>query len=170
MTDELTPGISRGGKVAERLFLEITGAEPAPRASDGDALLEGNLVELKQASTNTLNQVRPLKYLPLVVYHTARKCWYVVPAHELVRLATDKPRGHHNECAYECAQFNLSRLAEFEVDAADLRERTLRAVEESAAYPALRDEMERVLAVAREMAVEAREHVRAKLSQLGLGA
>jgi hypothetical protein len=168
MADDPTPGISGGGRLAERLFCEITGADAAPRASAGDAVLEGNLVEIKQASTNTLNQVRPLKYLPLVVYQSVRQSWYVVPAHELVRLATAKARGHHNEIAYECAQFSLSALGEFEVDEGQLRERTPRAIEESAAYPDLREEMVRVLGIARSTAAEAREQVRDTLRRSAL--
>ena len=36
-------GISGGGRSAEELFRQITGAAPAERAAEGDALLEGRL-------------------------------------------------------------------------------------------------------------------------------
>jgi hypothetical protein len=41
-------GISGGGRKAEELYRAVTGADPAPRAADGDAVLEGNLVEVKR--------------------------------------------------------------------------------------------------------------------------
>ena len=105
-----------------------------------------------------------------MIYHVKRNAWYVVPAHELIRVVTARPRGQHNEIAYECACLNLTSFAEFKVDAANLRESTLLAVRASAAYPELRSEMERVLKVARNTAAEIREQVRATLDQLGLEA
>lgn len=93
----MTNGISRAGRIAEQRFREITGAAPTGRTSDGDALLEGRPVEVKQASTNTLNQVRPVKYLPLVVLDTRTSGWYVVPPDEVVRLAAQRGRGQHTD-------------------------------------------------------------------------
>lgn len=55
-------GISGGGRSAEDMFRQMTGAIPARAAADGDALLEGHPVEVKRATTATLNQVRALKY------------------------------------------------------------------------------------------------------------
>ncbi len=60
-------GISSGGADAESQFIALTGATQAPRAADGDAVLEGHLVEVKRASSATLNQVRATKYITLVV-------------------------------------------------------------------------------------------------------
>jgi len=61
-------GISGGGADAESRFIALTGATPAARAADGDAILGGNLVEVKGASALTLNQVRATKYITLVAY------------------------------------------------------------------------------------------------------
>jgi len=56
-------GISGGGADAESRFIALTGATPAARRADGDALIEGHLVEVKSASRSTLNQVRATKYI-----------------------------------------------------------------------------------------------------------
>lgn len=73
MTDNV--GISRGGRSAEDLFRQLTGAQPAERAAQGDAVLEGHPVEVKRATNNTLNQVRAVKYLPIVVHHEPASEW-----------------------------------------------------------------------------------------------
>ncbi len=61
-------GISGGGRSAEAMFRELTGAEPSAEAAKGDATLEGYQVEVKRATSNTVNQVRAVKYIPVVVY------------------------------------------------------------------------------------------------------
>lgn len=70
-------GISFGGLSAQNKFLAITGATKS-RASEGDAVLEGHLVEVKQANSNTLNQVRAVKYLPIVVLYVPEDAWFVI--------------------------------------------------------------------------------------------
>ncbi len=63
-----TFGISFGGRQAEQEYMERTGAIPAPAASIGDVLLEDYPVEIKRSTSSTLNQVRAVKYIPLVAY------------------------------------------------------------------------------------------------------
>ena len=57
----MATGISGAGRKVERRFRELTGATPT-EVSKGDALLNGHLIEVKQASKNTINQVRAVKY------------------------------------------------------------------------------------------------------------
>lgn len=157
-------GISGGGREAEDLFLRLTGASKVAVSSTGDALLDGHLVEIKQATKNTLNQVRAVKYLPLVVYFRPTATWYVIPAHEIVRRIALKARGQHSEIAFECATLNLASLSNFRVvDPTELRARTLQAIEESARYPELKAEMDYVREQAIRLATESRARVDAIL-------
>ena len=159
-------GISGGGREAEHLFQRLTGATPAVSASKGDAVLDGHLVEVKQASSNTLNQVRAVKFLPLVVYHRPSGSWYVIPAHEVVRRVAEKQRGQHTEIAFECATLSLATLTEFRLsDPDELRERTVAAAEESAQFVALKAEMKRVLEEAQQLALDSRSRVRGVLAR-----
>ena len=75
-------GISSEGTDAEIRFRQLTGAKEADKNSDGDAVVDGTPVEVKKASKSTLNQVRAVKYIPLVVLDVRTGSWYVVPAHE----------------------------------------------------------------------------------------
>lgn len=159
-------GISGGGREAEDLFFRLTGASKVPVSSKGDALLEGHLIEIKQATKSTLNQVRAVKYLPLVVYYRPSGSWYVIPAHEVVRRVAAKPRGQHSEIAFECATLSLAALSQFQLDdEGDLRERTLIAIEESARFPELKAEMEYVREQASRLASESRSRVEAILAK-----
>lgn len=163
-------GISGGGRKAEELYRAVTGADPAPRAADGDAVLEGNLVEVKQATKVTLNQVRAVKYIPLVVYFVPDDQWYVIPPHVVVAAVSQKRRGQHTENPFESATLNVNNLDAHRVDdPANLRQATLDAIESSARYPELRDAMAQVLRVSKDLAEQSLERVRALLHDLGLG-
>jgi len=48
MSDQF--GISGGGRSAEELFRQMTGAAPSARAAQDDALLDGHPVEVKLAT------------------------------------------------------------------------------------------------------------------------
>jgi len=169
MADEST-GISRGGKEAEERFMAITGATPTARAALGDAVLDGTTVEIKHTKrTETLNQVRAVKYIPLVVWVSGEDAWYVIPAHRIVAIVSDCKRGQHTENPFESATLNLKRLDDFRLESeADLAAAVVRRAKESAAYPQLKKEMDRVLAEVREHAASDIERVIGVLVQLDL--
>jgi hypothetical protein len=164
-------GISHGGRSAEDLFISLTGAQRAARAALGDAVLEGRHVEVKHASSSTLNQVRAVKYLPLVVYHSPSDTWYVVPAHVVVHEVSQRARGQHTENPFESATINLNRLAAYRLEnGSQLRERTLAAIEESDKYPELQQLMNQVLMESKSLAADSIVRVRQLLRQLGIAA
>lgn len=163
-------GISGGGRKAEQLFRSLTGADPAPRAAAGDAVLDGNLVEVKQATKATLNQVRAIKYLPLAVYFVPRDEWYIVPAHVVVAAVSQRVRGQHNENPFECSTLNINRLRAYGVEnKLDLRSATLEAIEQSNRFPELRVMMNEILQESRGLADDSLGRVRDLLHCLGLG-
>lgn len=154
------PGISRLGRDAERRFCDLTGAELCATPALGDALLDGHYVEVKKADGNTINQVRAVKYITLVVYRPELDSWFVVPADEIVRLVARKTRGQHSENPFESATLSIRDLADFRVQSAsDLRAETLAAATRSEARQDLRDAMVWVLAECRGLADEALERV-----------
>ncbi len=162
-------GISDSGRTAEERFRGLTGAIPASRASDGDALLEGHPVEVKRATSNTLNQVRAVKYIPIVALFAPTDTWYVVPAHEVVVQVSRKARGQHTENPFESATLSLGNLGAFRVDdPQELRLRTLQAIEASASYLILKKEMLQVLAESKALAASSTDRVRALIDTLGL--
>lgn len=152
--------IAGSGRPAEDKYLLLTGATKAARAALGDAVLEGNLVEIKHVGSHTLNQVRAVKYIPLVIFHEPSSTWYVVPAHVVVLLVSKKNRGQHTENPFESATLDVRHLGAYQVKEAALKQRTLDAVAESANVPALRDEMVRVLARSKSLAAESLASVR----------
>jgi hypothetical protein len=157
---QVPEGISRQGSEAERLYRAHTGALICPRAALGDAVLEGHYVEVKKASSTTINQVRAVKYIPLVIYRPDPESWYVVPAHEVVRLVALKTRGQHSENPFESATLSTNALEEFRTAPTELRERTLDAVRESENRTDLREAMDEVLRDCRELADESLARVR----------
>lgn len=164
-------GISASGRSTEEKFLLLTGAKKATKAALGDAVLEGHSIEVKRATSYTLNQVRAVKYITLVAFHEPTTTWFVVPAHQVVIFVSAKSRGQHTENPFESATLNLGNLARFKVaDENKLREAVLAAIAESAKYPQLRDEMYRVLARSKELAAESIDTVRKTVKSLGLTA
>jgi hypothetical protein len=146
-------GISKSGDSAEELFRQLTGATKASKAALGDAVLGGHYVEVKKASSKTLNQVRAVKYIPLVAYHVDEDRWYVVPANEIVRQCARKARGQHTENPFESATLSLTNLADRAVtDPTQLRDRVYAAIAEAARYPELKELMDRVLQDSQELA------------------
>ena len=163
-----TYGISHGGQSAEELFRSLTGATRSLRASSGDALLDGYPVEIKRATSATLNQVRAVKYIPLVAYDERSGRWFVMPAHVVVREVSRKSRGQHTENPFESSTLSLNRLQDYQVEAGELRSRVLDAIETSSRYPGLRAEMVRILEESRHLATESVTWVGEVLRQLGL--
>ena len=165
-----TFGISAGGRSAEEAFRALTGATSAPKASEGDALLQGHPVEVKRATSVTLNQVRAVKYIPLVVHFEPADEWYVVPAHVVVAAVSQKTRGQHTENPFESATLSLNNLHAYKVaEAGGLRDATLHAIHESERFPELREAMTEVLRESRELADGSLRRVRGLLHRLGLG-
>ncbi|MGI9119843.1 MAG: hypothetical protein ACR2G7_06965 [Acidimicrobiales bacterium] len=163
-------GISGGGRNAEELFRQMTGAAPAERAAQGDALLDGHPVEVKRATSVTLNQVRAVKYLPIVVHYSPTDEWYVIPAHVVIAGVSQKLRGQHTENPFESATLSLKKLHAWKIeDPSRLREATLEAIAASDEYPELRASMEDVLRESRGLADSSLERIRALLNGLGLG-
>lgn len=162
-------GISHAGKAVEERFFELVDARAAPRAAAGDAVVNGTPVEIKHASSDTLNQVRAVKFIPLVCFDARTSTWYVVPAHQVVRLVAQKKRGQHTENPFESATLSVRALGAFAVaDDASLQGAVAVAIEADAGYPELRRAMERILEQSSALARESRLAVNAVLGALGL--
>lgn len=149
--------ITRTGNPTEVAFRVLTGARLAAARRDGDAILDGYVVELKFASGGAINQVRAVKYIPLVV-HTG-KDWYVIPPNEVVRLAARKKRGQHGENPFENAVFCLDEVAHRRVPESSLAAATLAAVREGHAWPGLQREMAAMLGACRAVTSTTRGNV-----------
>ena len=152
-------GISHKGRKAEQRFREITGATKPDKASAGDALLDGRFVEVKETSTDTLNQVRPVKYSPLVAFDKRTSTWHVVPPDVVVRLSAQRKRGQHTENPFESVTLNLAKLSAFSVAEGDLHSATIAAFERGDGRPDLKDAMKEVRDKASELAKWSRQHV-----------
>lgn len=162
-------GISSTGDQVEQEYRDLTGASETERAALGDAVLDGNFVEIKKASSVTINQVRAVKYIPIVIYSTKEEAWFVVPAHEVVVQCATRKRGQHTENPFESATLNLNKLGDFRLDSAgELRQATLDAIDEAAEYPELRELMEKVLTDSKALAARSKEEVSEALEASGL--
>lgn len=164
MTEPLPPGISRRGAVTEQLFLTLTGASKAERAALGDAILDGHHVEVKNASSATLNQVRAVKYIPLAALFLPEMQWFVIPANEIVRQCASKVRGQHTENPFESATLNLRNLQAYAVaDPAALGDAVRNAIAEAERYPVLKEAMLQVLRDSRALAAGSVDSVKEAL-------
>jgi hypothetical protein len=151
-------GITNRGSWVENEFRRITGSSRLKNA-EGDAELSGCRVEIKTASTQTVNQVRPLKYLTLVIFDTKHKEWYVVPANVIVEYASAKMRGQHTEIAFECMTLRIDKLpAKFKTTEAQLGEAVKNAEAEAGASP-IKDHIAPMVEAIRGLAQTLRENI-----------
>jgi len=148
--------------------MKATGATKCPKAGDGDVVLGGSNVEIKKATKPTINQVRAVKYIPLVVFDEATGKWFVVPAHQVVRLVSTKVRGQHTENAFESATLRVSALAKYETSEKGLEQATLHAIAEAAKYLPLKAAMEKVLNESKDLARRSIADVATILTRLGI--
>lgn len=161
-------GISAGGRSAEDEFRRLTGAVLTERSALGDAVLEGSPVEIKRATSNTLNQVRAVKYIPMAALFVPTDQWFVIPAHVIVLEVRRKRRGQHTENPFESATMSLGRLRHLAVERGELRTRTLQAIEESSRYVGLKEAMSQILLDSRDLAESSVATVRGLIAELGL--
>jgi hypothetical protein len=160
-------GISHGGQSAEERYRKATGASKSAKSGDGDAVLGGCNIEVKNATAATLNQVRAVKYIPLVAFHEPTNTWYVVPAHVIVWLVSSKARGQHTENPFESATLNIFALAKYAIASErELKRATLDAIAEANKYPDLKNAMQNVLKESKVLAARSIADVKALLASL----
>ena len=152
-------GISKSGNRTEAALRKITGATKADKASLGDAVLSGYAVEIKKASSNTINQVRAVKWIPLVVLDSNDGQWYVIPAPDVVVLVSQKKRGQHTENPFESATLSVKKILHYKTEKSELKSAVLGAVARGKKYPILKKSMEKVLSDSRELAELSRSEV-----------
>lgn len=137
--------IRNEGKPAEQAFLKlVANARPSDVARYGDAIVivdgTSTYVEIKHVTSNTVNQVRAVKFIPLIIFSPQfiDRPWAVLPAHEVVRLVLPKARGQHTEIALESANLSLNGLdSRFRCTAAGLDGAVQDAVRAARQYKSL---------------------------------
>jgi hypothetical protein len=160
-------GISHEGQSAEERYRQATGASKPAKSGDGDAVLGGCNIEVKKAAGATLNQVRAVKYIPLVALHEPTDTWYVVPAHVVVCLVSSKSRGQHTENPFESATLNIVGLEKYKIASEkELKQATLDAIAEANKYPDLKKAMETVLKESKALAACSIRDVKSLITRL----
>jgi hypothetical protein len=159
--------IRKEGRIAENLFCQITGASKPTHSQDGNAVLDGYFIAIAKVGKDTINQVRAVKYLPLVAYDEPNDTWYVVPAHVLVAEVAKKDRGQHGEIAFECVNLSLSHFHQYRLDSKEeLKARVLQAIAESNKFPDLKKRMAQVIDDAATLSKKSRTDVLAVIAKL----
>jgi hypothetical protein len=109
------------GEGAVRAFLSLVpGSRPSDNAKLGDAIVRGDgsdhYVEVKECHASageggTINQVRPIKFIPCIIWAPNQECWYILSPDQLVLLAATKKGGQHTEIPFESMNFALGSLS-----------------------------------------------------------
>ncbi len=163
----MNPPISHEGEDAEGLFRQLTGARPSDIKARGDAILdvdhEAHYVEVKKCSSNTINQVRAIKFIPLVVWDSRTDRWHVMAPDEIVRRIVERDRGQHTEIALESATL---RLGDFPagLTGAELRQAVENACRRARQRDRLHQEMRELHDRLRALHAEFQARVRALLA------
>lgn len=108
----------KGQKVLEQILGDkYQECEPAI----GDGIFIGNnssfvyevkTTEAQSTSNVSLNQVRAIKCIALIVYFKTLQKWAVLSPIEVLEFAIEKNRGQHNEISLECAAISTSKIPE----------------------------------------------------------
>lgn len=114
-------GITKEGEPGEFLCEEITGfsekTEPKVEVKTID--------RVKHPRAATINQVRPLEGVPLVVcvlLPDGHRMWYVVPPLSIIKIASDKPSGQHGISSLDNFSTTTKQIAAYECKESDLKE------------------------------------------------
>lgn len=136
----MAAGIRHDSDEAEEKFREIVDAKPTDDSKKGDSIVMCSkgpcYVEVKKCAaeagkSGTINQIRAIKFIPLVVHNPITKEWFVVSPTEVVRLVLSKSRGQHTEIPFESANLSLSNVKGFGCSGADLKRRVKIVCEEA---------------------------------------
>jgi hypothetical protein len=164
--------IRNEGAGAERAFLGLVAkSRLTDSAKRGDAIVSvdgaDNYIEIKYVTSNTVNQVRAIKFIPLVIYSPQHnRQWAVLPAHEVVRLVFQKDRGQHTEIALECANMTLSGVpAMFRFDDDGLSDAVHTAIRDARKYSLLAAALPELLQNIRVMNESYRKRIEIALQQ-----
>lgn len=109
----MSPSLRQKGESAKAQFRNlVTNVRRSNDFSDGDTevFLDGEWyhIEVKTCNSNSVNQVRAIRYETLVIYKD--NFWYVIPPNEVVRLVMQKSRGQHSEIPFECSHININQV------------------------------------------------------------
>lgn len=170
----MATGISNQGRASEAFFLELVpGSRKADSTSMGDAtvIVDGaeTPVEIKKCDTatnGTINQIRAIKFIPMVVHNPSRNCWYVVPATELVRYSIRKERGQHTEISFESMNLSLSQISHFRCRSEHLATTLQEAIRFDRQHEALRQYMASLLNQLKRLATGSRDSAAALLDDI----
>ena len=130
--------ISHAGSSTENLFAKLTGFSPTSKSNDGDFIYKGSSIEVKKVTLNTktrngtINQIRALKNLVLVIHISNRRKWIVLDSREVFSLVTSmKKRGQHCESPFECCNISIANLRDaglIEIPSKELKKKVISAV------------------------------------------
>lgn len=121
---------------AKRRFCELTGAIPGDKGLLGDLMLDGHSVAVRVADGGNINQIRAVRYQPLVVLRNDR--WYVVAPDDVIEIVTRTAIGQHGWNPLENKSISSSAVSEYELLHEDqLRDRTLGAIAQGEKRPDL---------------------------------
>jgi hypothetical protein len=137
--------ISDAGDSAEQLFDKlVTSSRKTDNSAKGDRIVtvdgEDYYVEIKKCGAllskrGTINQIRPIKYIPLVIWASGRSCWFIFSPEKLIEIALEKKRGQHNEVSFECINLTLrvhnNGLTEFKCLDQELQDRLYNCIRNS---------------------------------------
>jgi hypothetical protein len=164
--------IRNEGADAEQQFIRLVkGAEESDADKKGDAIvrLDGraHYVEVKYTTSNTINQIRAIKFIPLVIYSPQLPVpWAVLPAHEVVRMVSEKNRGQHTELALESANMTLSSISSsFRCRPQELSDTVHQALRAADRYPSLQQLLQDLITRLTSIKEEFREAVRLALAE-----
>lgn len=141
--------IRHEGDNAERSFRRLVkNSRSSPDSKRGDALVlvdnEWYFVEIKECHSNTINQVRAIKFISLIIYSPENSPpWVVIPPHEVVKLVSAKSRGQHTEIPFESANLSLSQLPDsFRCDDGGLEQKVIQAIRDGSNFAEVKETME----------------------------
>jgi len=163
--------IRNEGEPAEREFLRlVTGARRSTSARLGDAVVpvdgQDSFVEVKCVTSNTINQIRAIKFIPLAIYSPDKPLpWAVLSGVDVVRHVFEKERGQHSELALECANLSVSGLPNsVRCSESALSDAVIEAIRRGRRYPELAEVLQSLLRDLTELKTRYRELVSAALN------
>ena len=123
-------------------------------------------VVAKTVGDGTINQIRPYRCVPLILWDIEQKIWYLISAIEILRFAAPKNNGQHTESPFECCNLNIRALSSYECGLSQLVSKVEKSYAELESIPRVRALMADHKLNFQETATQTKAQVRAMLSEL----
>ena len=123
-------------------------------------------VVAKAVGAGTINQIRPYRCVPLLLWDADQNAWYLISATNILHIAAQKNRGQHTESPFECCNLNFREFNSYECPSSQIVSKVKESYAELESTPQIRALMADHILNIQEAVTQAKAQLRSVLSKI----